>query len=125
MARRQAPGPGHSVRQGPRPRGAAAVWINGRTARMALLDDAGEVSTCEVERGFEPEPSYLAIVIRAIGDRERVAILGPSSMRLALEREYVAISRRPERLIDVEPAGLLGLRDLIDRVRELGDRVPA
>jgi hypothetical protein len=92
---------------------------------MALLDPDGQVSTCEIDRGLEPEPTYLAIVIRAIGDRERIAILGPSSMRLALEREFVAIEHRPERLIDVEPAGPLELRDLIDRVRELGDRRPA
>ena len=123
MATLQAPCRRPSTGPLPRRGDAAAVWINGRTARIALLDDAGQVSTCEIARGLEPEPSYLAIVIRAIGDRERVAILGPSSMRLALEREFVAIHHRPERLVDVEPAGALEMPDLVRRVRELGDRV--
>lgn len=100
-------------------RGCAVVWINGRFASLALTDEAGEVATCEIDRGLEPELSYLAIVVRAIGDRERVVILGPSSMRLALEREYVALHHRPDRLVDVEPAGAPDRDDLVRRLREL------
>jgi hypothetical protein len=110
----------HHARVG---RGCAVVWINGRTASLAVTGDAGEVATCEIDRGLEPELSYLAIVVRAIGDRERVVILGPSSMRLALEREYVAIYHRPDRLVDVEPAGALDPGDLVRRLRELADQV--
>lgn len=65
------------------------------------------------------EQPYLAQVVRAIGDRQRILILGPSSIRLALERDYVAIYRRPDRLIDVEPGGLFSPDDLVDRVRTL------
>jgi hypothetical protein len=54
-----------------------------------------------------------------IGDRRRVVILGPSSVRLALERAYVARFRRPDRLVDVEPAGPAAMEELIDRLREL------
>jgi hypothetical protein len=97
----------------------AAVWINGRTASLGLIDESGEVLMCSIERGLAPELAYLAIVVRAIGERERVVILGPSSMRLALEREYVAIHHRPERLVDVEPAGALDPNELVRRVREL------
>jgi hypothetical protein len=97
----------------------AVAWINGRQAIVARTDRTGRTSTCEIERGVEPEGSYLALVVRAIGDRDRVVILGPSSMRLALEREYVAIYHRPERLVDVEPAGLVTADELVDRVRGL------
>jgi hypothetical protein len=95
------------------------VWINGRQAIVAMMSHDGRISTCEISRGWLPEPSYLAQVIRVIGDRQRVVILGPSSIRLALEREYVAIFRRPDRLVDVEPAVAMDAAALVDRVRTL------
>jgi hypothetical protein len=97
----------------------AAVWINGRQANVATIGVDGHVRTCEISRGWLSEQSYLAQVIRAIGDRERVAILGPTSERLALERDYVAIYHRPDRLIDVEPAGPTSSDELIERLRTL------
>jgi hypothetical protein len=95
----------------------AAVWIDGRVAIVARMGDDGVASTAEIERGSEQEAAYLALVVRAIGDRERVLILGPSSVRLALEREYVAIYHRPERLVDVEPAGPMDAAALVERLR--------
>lgn len=97
----------------------AVVWINGRQATVAAMGRDGRVSTCEITRGWMSEQPYLAQVIRVIGDRQRVMILGPSSIRLALEREYVAMYRRPDRLVDVEPAGQVSLEELVDRVRTL------
>jgi hypothetical protein len=97
----------------------AVVWINGRQAFAALMSHDGRISTCEITRGCLTRSSYLAQVARVIGDRQRVVILGPSSDRLALEREYVAVFRRPDRLVDVEPAGLMAPDDLVDRLRTL------
>jgi hypothetical protein len=97
----------------------AVAWIDDRKAIVASLSNGGGISTCEITRGLEPEPLYVALVVRAIGDRERVMILGPSSMRLSLEREYVAIFRRPDRLVDVEPSGPIDAHGLVDRVRAL------
>lgn len=97
----------------------AVVWINGRGAIVASMDWDRRVTTCTIERGLEPEPSYLDLVINAIGDRDRVVILGPGTIRLALERAYTAIFHRPDRLVDVEPAGPVGELELIQRVREL------
>ena len=102
-----------------RARPSAVVWINGRVATVVCKDADGQEATWTIERGVEPELAYLAGVVRAIGDRERVMILGPGSERLALEREYVAIRRRPERLVDVEPSGPLAEADLIERLRLL------
>jgi hypothetical protein len=45
-------------------------------------------------------------------------------MRLALEREYVAIHHRPDRLVDVEPSGALAPGDLVRRLRELAGERP-
>jgi hypothetical protein len=97
----------------------AAVWINGRKAIVAMMGRDGRISTCEISRGWLSKPSYLAQVVRVIGDRPRVLILGPSSVRLALEREYVAIFQRPDRLVDVEPAGPIDAEPLVDRLRTL------
>lgn len=97
----------------------AVVWIDGRQAVVAAMSRDGGISTSEITRGWLPEPSYLAQVVRVIGDRQRVVILGPSSVRLALEREYVAMFRRPDRLVDVEPAGPVSTEDLVDRLRTL------
>ena len=97
----------------------AVVWINRRQAIVATMACDGQISTCEINRGLESELAYLALVVRAMGDRERIVILGPSSIRLALEREYVGIYRRPERLVDVEPAGSLHAEELVGRLHAL------
>lgn len=97
----------------------AVVWINGRQAIVATMGPDKQVFTCEVNRGLSPEPAYLALVVRAVGDRQRVVILGPSSARLALEREYVSIYHRPDRIVDVEPAGAVKTEDLVERLRAL------
>ena len=97
----------------------AVVWVNGREAHVVAMSGDGRISTCDITRGWLPEGSYLARAVRAIGDRRRVVILGPNSARLALEREYVTLFRRPDRLIDVEPAGPVASEDLIERLRTL------
>lgn len=97
----------------------AVVWINGRQAIVATMSDDRQVFTCEINRGLSPEAAYLALVVRAVGDRERVVILGPSAARLALEREYVTIYHRPDRIVDVEPAGAVKTEDLVERLRAL------
>jgi hypothetical protein len=97
----------------------AVAWINGRHAFVALMDHDGRTATCEITRGWFAEAAYLAQVVRVIGDRQRVVILGPSSARLALEREYVAMFRRPDRLVDVEPAEALSPEEIVDRLRTL------
>jgi hypothetical protein len=97
----------------------AVVWLNGRRAVAARMSHDGRASTCEIERGFEPEDSYLAIIARTLGTRERLLILGPNRFRQALERDYVARYGRSSRLIDVEPSSGLGEQDLVARLRAL------
>ena len=100
-------------------RPSAVVWINGRHATVARMDSAGTVSSCSIERGIDSNASFHALVVHAIGDRERVVILGPTSARLELERAYVALYHRPDRLVDVEPAGPVSEIELIARLRQL------
>lgn len=97
----------------------AVVWIGPRRAIVARMSYDGIVSGCEIDGGAESTLTYLAMVVRAIGDRERVLILGSGAMRLALEREYVATYRRPDRLVDVEPAGVMDRESIVERLRQL------
>jgi hypothetical protein len=97
----------------------AVVWIDDQSATVARVDDSGWISTQWVDRGPDAEIVYVEHVIREIGDRERVMILGPDSVRLALEREYVAIYRRPDRLVDVEPSGAVDEVALVQHLRRL------
>ena len=97
----------------------AVAWTDGREAVVATMALDGEVVTSEIHRGLSPESPYLASVVRALGDRDRVVILGPASARLALEREYVAIHHRPDRLVDVEPVTAVHTEDLVARLRAL------
>ena len=94
----------------------AVVWIDERRAIVVTLSRDGRCSTCETDRDLESELAYLARVVHAIGDRDRVMIIGPNSARLALEREYVALARRPERIVDVDSAGPADTDDLIRRL---------
>lgn len=97
----------------------AVAWIDDQQAIVARMDSDGRISTCEIERGGERELPYLSLVVHAIGDRQRVVILGPNRARLALERHYVARFLRPDRLVDVEPARAADRFELIDRLRAL------
>jgi hypothetical protein len=97
----------------------AVAWIDERGATVAAITRHGTISTCDIGRGRLSEPAYLAQVVRVIGNRQRVAILGPGSLRLALEQAYVATFRRADRLVDVEPAGETTLAELLDRLSTL------
>jgi hypothetical protein len=106
----------------PEPRTAvrcAVTWVGEESASVARTNPEGTITTCDIERRGAPEPIYLAMIVRAIGDRDRVVILGPGDMRLALEREYVAIHHRPDRLVDVEPADAGDRERLVERLRTL------
>ena len=97
----------------------AVVWIDATHALVASVEGDGGTSTCDITRGLLHESVYLEEVVRAVGDRRRVMILGPGSERLALEREYVAVYHRPERLVDVEPAHVVDRDELLDLARKL------
>ncbi len=106
----------------PRSASAATVWIDLRHALVGRTMPDGEIEVVELARPTrldEPLEQWIAVVADAIGDRQRVLILGAGPMRLALEREYVAIFHRPERIIDVEPSSGIARDELVRRVREL------
>jgi hypothetical protein len=98
----------------------AVAWIDDQRSMVAMMSADGHISKCEISRGWLSGPAYVAQVVRVIGDRQRLVILGPGDLRLELEREYVAlIRRRPDRLVDVEPEGPVSFDQLVDRLTTL------
>jgi hypothetical protein len=97
---------------------AAVVWVDGWHALVARSDE-GRRTITEIDREASPQLDYLLRVARETTDCDRLMILGPGDARLAFEREYVALYRRPDRLVDVEAAAATTPTDLIDRLRFL------
>ncbi len=95
----------------------AVVWVNGREATVVQITSDGRMSTFEISRGWLRETPFLAHVARAIGDQRRLLILGPSSIRAVLERQYASMFPRPERLVEVEASGPIDAPRLADRLR--------
>lgn len=81
----------------------AITWID-RT--VALVARTSPDATVDVEEFRLPADDAgrmhaLADIAHAIGERDRVVLMGDEELRTLLEREYVAIFRRPDRLVDV------------------------
>ena len=105
----------------PRPHSSAVTWIDRRHAIVARTMPSGAIDVTELDLPADADDDSPALtrVADTIGDRERIVIVGSADMRTALERRYVAIFRRPDRLVDVEPAAPLTRHDLVERLREL------
>ncbi len=99
----------------------AITWIDRDHALIARRSREGAIDVASVRRDTPDASSYLGRIVHEIGDRDRVVILGPGSLRTELEREYVTIYHRPDRLIDVEPASEMTEAELVARLRELSD----
>ena len=95
----------------------AVVWVSRREATVVQITSDGRMSTFEISRGWLRESPFLVQIVRAIGDQKRLLILGPGSIRLALEREYASRFPRPERLVEVESSGPVDAWQLADRIR--------
>ena len=81
-------------------RASAVVWI-GHEHASVVTTIAGRRTVTEIDRDLDSEPEYLGRVARATKDSDRVLIVGDGRDRLAFEREYVSIYRRPDRLLDI------------------------
>ncbi len=87
-----------------RPVGPATVWIDRDQAIITMLDDDGGHRIERLGRGpGEPEQAFDARTVDEVLDRDQVIVAGPVFARTAFERVYSAMTRRPDRLVDVEP----------------------
>lgn len=81
------------------------MWIDGRQAIIVGREGEGDETVEVVTR--EPAETDEAFEARAVGevaDEERITVSGRADARTAFERAYVAVTHRPDRLVDVEPS---------------------
>jgi hypothetical protein len=97
---------------------AAVVWLDRTHALVARAHHGHSVIT-EVDRDTDLEGQYMLRVLHEADGCDRVVIMGPDSSRIAIEREYVTVYRRPDRLIDLGPSGTPDRSDLVDQLRVL------
>jgi hypothetical protein len=100
----------------------ALVWIDRCRAIVTQLTPAGDLDMQEFAIDGDDEAIQLAAlgaVVHAIRDCQRLTVLGTDGMRTLLEREYVAIVKRPDRIVDAECDGPLSRTDLAARFRGL------
>jgi hypothetical protein len=97
------------------PLGGAVVLLAATEAVIARTRPDGRDEIARVKRrGRRAEaPSFHVRVLHELGDRAPVLIMGSPAERTAFEREFVAISHRPDRLLeeasvhDAHPEALL------------------
>ena len=88
----------------PRPANEATVWIDHE--RAVIVNSKGdERETVELlERNpGESEAGFEARAVEQVIDDERVVVTGPAFARTSFERAYVAVTHRPDRLLEVAP----------------------
>lgn len=90
-----------------RPANVALVWIDHEHA-VIVSDETQRKGTIEcLERDRdETENAFEARTVDQVVDEEKVVVSGPASARTSFERVYVAVTHRPDRLVDVEPTVL-------------------
>ena len=102
--------------------GGALVWIDRRRAIVTQRTPAGDLDMQEFPMHPDadgPQPAALGAVVHAVRDCTRLTVLGTDEMRTLLERQYVAIVKAPDRIVDGDDAGPLSRTDLADRFRGL------
>lgn len=87
------------------PRHEAAVWIDHDQAVIIEQWPDGHENVERLDR--TPQESEAAFEVRTVDevlDQDRVVVSGPAYARTGFERAYVAVTHRPDRLVDVEPS---------------------
>jgi hypothetical protein len=97
----------------------AVAYVDRDHALIVKTTADGAVGVIDIPRRWPEDVSYLLRIVDQVGDRERVVILGPDTLRLELEREYVAVYHRPDRMVDVERTAHETAGHLISRLAEL------
>jgi hypothetical protein len=83
----------------------AEIWIDHDQAVIVEHGPDRRSGVERLDRGpHESEMTFEARMIDQLIDDDRVVVSGPSDARLQFERAYVAVTHRPDRLVDAEPA---------------------
>jgi hypothetical protein len=99
----------------------AVVWIEPGRALVVVGSTADETESFELEVPAVPAetPAALAELAHRLRSADRIVVFGTEELRIALEREIVAIGHRPEAIRDESASGRLDEAALIARLRRL------
>jgi hypothetical protein len=87
-----------------RPAHKVVVWIDHDQAFIVGQGPDGRETVGLVDRAQgESEADFEARTVGEVVDDEQVVVSGPAYARTGFERAYVAVTHRPDRLVDVEP----------------------
>lgn len=103
------------------PLGGAVVLIGATEAVIARTRPDGRDEIVRVRRRTRRAgaPPFFVRIIHEVGDRSPVVILGDPTERTAFEREFVAVSHRPDRLVDDASVHDAHPEALLERLRGL------
>jgi hypothetical protein len=87
-----------------RPAHKVVVWIDHDQAFIVGQSPDGGDSVELIDRApGESEADFEARTVGEVVDDERVVVSGPAYARTDFERAFVAVTHRPDRLVDLEP----------------------
>ena len=87
-----------------RPTHKVVVWIDHEQAFIVGHDLNGREHVALVDRApGETEADFEARTVGEVVDDDEVVVSGPAYARTGFERAYVAVTHRPDRLVDIEP----------------------
>ncbi len=99
---------------------AAITWIGRDHAIVARRWATDEIDVAEIDREAADDGGrFLARIAHEIGDPDRLVVMGAEPLRVELEREYVILSHRPDRLVDMEPETEPTRDQIVARLREV------
>jgi len=79
------------------------VWVD-QEGGMIVDPAVPEPTAVVIDRASgESQVALAARLAQQVETRDHVYVCGPEAARIGFEREFVALTRRPERLVDVEP----------------------
>jgi hypothetical protein len=85
----------------------ATIWIDHHQAVIVDRDEDRPETVEILTRGtYESEASFERRVAGEISGDDRVVVTGPAYARTQFERAYVALTHRPDRIVDVAPEAM-------------------
>jgi len=99
----------------------AVVWIEPGRALAVIGSPATAIETVELEIPSVSGhmPAALAELAHRLRAADRIVVFGTDELRIALEREIVAIGHRPDVIRDEHASGRLDGAALVARLRRL------
>ncbi len=92
------------TRTPPRHAADTMVWIDHDQAIISTRRGDGSPIVEWLGRGaLEPEAAFEARAVDEVASADTVTVAGPAFARSSFERALVAVTHRPDRIVDVEP----------------------